>query len=396
MGADGDRAYLPLEDSGKATPSAPRDRAPTATIRAKRLPLLLLPLTFGAAVILYFNPAILDLVWDRLDYEAGEMAPVRTGEVAFPEDRPAEVVALGHLKPDGGALALALPYGADDARIARLLVSEGDRFEAGQVIAELDNMPALLAAKASAESNLAAQQAALEQVRASVLASLADARASRAVAEATRILAKQELERQTKLAARNSTTQALLQQAHANAVKAQAELGRTTALVIRFTGAGDGSQSDIVLAARNLDVARANLSRANDDLAAGQVIAPQAGTVLKIHARLGERPGEAGLATIGLVEQMTAELEVYQTDIQKIALGQQARMTSPALTAPLIGQVTAIGQIVERQSVMDSEPAANADARVVRVTVTLDAASSALARSYTNIEIVGRIRMKPK
>lgn len=53
-----------------------------------------------------------------------------------------------------------------------------------------------------------------------------------------------------------------------------------------------------------------------------------------------------------------------------------------------------MGQIVGRQSVMSTEPAANVDARVVKVVVTLDAESSAAARAYTNLEVIGRIRTK--
>ncbi|MGN7774377.1 HlyD family efflux transporter periplasmic adaptor subunit [Phyllobacterium sp. 22552] len=303
-----------------------------------------------------------------------------------------DVVALGRLVPEGGTLAVALPSGASDARIARLLVAEGERVDAGQVVAELDNLPQLLAAKKSAESTLAAQEAALEQVRASTVASLAEARAARASAEAALVLAKQELARLTKLAENQVTTQALLQHAQSTVLKANAELNRTIALVERFSGAETGRQSDIMLAKRNVDLARANLDRANKDLASGKVMAPQAGTVLEIHARVGERPSATGVITLGDVERMTAELEVYQTDIRAVALDQTVSMTAQALRSPLTGRVTRIGQIVGRQSVMSTEPAANADARVVIVTVALDAPSSVHARAYTNLEVVGRIR----
>nr|WP_272209739.1 biotin/lipoyl-binding protein [Marinicella sp. W31]MDC2875565.1 biotin/lipoyl-binding protein [Marinicella sp. W31] len=112
---------------------------------------------------------------------------------------PLDVVALGRLLPLGDIVALALPSGAGDARVARLLVAEGERVEAGQVIAERDNLPQLLAQKSSAESELAAQQATLEQARAAMLASYREARANQTRAEAALMLAKQELARMTKL-----------------------------------------------------------------------------------------------------------------------------------------------------------------------------------------------------
>ncbi|WP_117196473.1 HlyD family efflux transporter periplasmic adaptor subunit [Rhizobium terrae] len=389
---------LPLEDPGKG-------HAPVFSSHGREhgswwRGLLLAGSLLGVGMIagIYLQPLVM-----RMVLELAGLDPVQSSAVTVPqqeESQPmpgaaaSDVVALGRLVPNGGTLAVTLPNGAGDARIARLMVSEGERVEAGQTIAELDNMPALLAARASAGSNLAAQQAALEQVRASTLASLAEARANHAAAEATLTLANQELERQGKLAAGNSTTQVLFDQARANAVKARAELGRTAALVERYGGAETGNQSDILLAARNLDLARANLARADEDLAAARVVAPRAGIVLEIHTRVGGKPSAAGVVTIGDIAQMTAELEVYQADIKQVALGQITSMTAQALPAPLTGKVTRIGQIVGRQSVMSTEPAANADARVVRVTVTLDADSSARAGSYTNLEVIGRIGTK--
>ncbi len=275
--------------------------------------------------------------------------------------------------------------------MARLLVAEGEQIQKGQVVAELDNKPPLLAAIASAESNVVAQIAALEQVRGLINANLSEARANRAIAEAELILASKELARQTRLDAVNSTTQVLLQQAHSSATKAQAEMEKTSALIKRFDGAENDSQAHIVLAVRNLDVARVNLERTRNDLSASQIVAPHDGTVLKIHARVGEKPSETGVMTIAQTEQMAAELEAYQTDIRKIAIGQLVRLQSPAFTTQLSGVVSRIGQVVERQSVMASEPAANADARVVKIHVLLDPTSSAKARSFIDLEVLGKI-----
>lgn len=389
---------LPLEDSGKADARASSSRAGQRGSWWRKLLLAGSSLGLGAVAGMYLQQSALLTI-----LELAGLDPVQPSTVAVlkhEESQPTidasarDIVALGRLVPEGGILAVALPNGAGDARIARLMVSEGQRVEEGEIIAELDNMAALLAAKVSAESNLAVQQAALEQVRATMLTSLAESRANHLAAEATLTLANQELERQNRLATRSSTTQVLIEQARANAVKARAEFDRSGALVERFSGAETGSQSDIVLAARNFDLARANLARANEDLTSARVVAPRAGTVLELHARVSEKPSDIGVMTIGDITQMTAELEVYQTDVKEVALGQIVSMTAQALPAPLTGKVTQIRQIVGRQSVMSSEPAANADARVVRVTVSLDAESSARARSYTNLEVIGRIRME--
>lgn len=393
----GDAASLPLEDNGRAM--ARDGRPDTARGRSwwRRLAPVTSGILIGIVAGLCLQPVLGPLA-ELVGLEPFRISPVSSIDPPeVPQTAEAtglDVVALGRLVPNGGTLAIALPSGAGDARVARLLVSEGDRIEAGQVVAELDNLPQLLAARASAQSTLAGQEAALVQVHAVVAASFAEARANRKSAEAALALANQELARLTTLAGHNLTTQALLQQAQSTAVKSAAELQRSSALVERFSGAETGVQPDIVLALRNLDLARVNLARATQDLDSARVVAPRAGVVLEIHAEAGEKPSDTvGVMTIGNITQMTAELEVYQTNVRNVALGQLAEMTAPALDVPLTGKVTKIGQIVEHQSVMSTEPAANADARVVKVTVSLDAESSLLARSYTNLEVIGRIRM---
>lgn len=382
---------MPLDDPGKAV--VLRYFAGGSWWQRLLLATLLLGVGFTAGI--YWQPssirALLDLVLQPPTQTSPHAESPMESEAAA-----RDVVALGRLRPDGGVLALALPSGAGDARIARLLVSEGQQVDTGETVAELDNMATLLAAKDSARVNLAVQQASIDQVRTTMLASLAEARANHLAAGATLSLANEALVRQNRLAASNSTTQVLIEEARAEALKAQAEFDRTAALAVRFSGAESGALSDIVLAARNVDLARSNLMRAEADLASARVVAPRAGRVLEIHAGVGEKPSTNGVVTIGDVTQMTAELEVYQTNVGEIALGQAVTMTAQALPVPLKGKVTRIGEIVGHQSVMSTEPAANADARVVRVTVTLDAESSTVARSYTHLEIIGRVRTKAR
>lgn len=389
-----DGVTLPLENWGKAPDSAPGREVRQSRSLTGRLLLFVLALGLGTAGGVIIRPT-LRAPSAPARTESPQPVPATGAEPT--DDRQSseiarlDVLALGRLIPDGGTLAVALPNGAGDARIERLLVSEGDRVEVGQVIAELDNLPQLLALKAGASAALITQEAALEQVRAASLASLEEARANQSIAHAARVLAGQELARLTKLAGHSMTTQALVQQAQSNWAKAAAESERASALVKRYRGAESGMQPDIKLAARSLDMARTNLARAHHAIASGRVVAPRAGTVLEVHARVGEKPSDKGVMTIGDVTRMTAELDVYQTDIRRVSPGRRVTMATPALTAPLVGRVTKIGQIVRRQSMMSTEPAANADARVVRVTVWLDAESSARARAYTNLEVVARI-----
>jgi HlyD family secretion protein len=50
---------------------------------------------------------------------------------------------------------------------------------------------------------------------------------------------------------------------------------------------------------------------------------------------------------------------------------------------------------VKRQEVVGSEPAANTDARIVKVHVALDPASAERARAFTNLQVTARIKIDP-
>jgi HlyD family secretion protein len=76
-------------------------------------------------------------------------------------------------------MTLAPPFGAGDARVARLLVARAIRSVMDQVVAELDSLPQLTARVATAEAQLATREAALERTRATVEASLREAQAGR-------------------------------------------------------------------------------------------------------------------------------------------------------------------------------------------------------------------------
>lgn len=404
-GSGGDEASvdLPLAQSGKADPSPVQQRGRFWRWRLWRIPLVMAVLFTGAVIGLYFQPPALRAFFGitGLAPGGGSSTPIAVAPVAQPIGPaipvPQTVAALGRLKPEGDSVTLALPFGAGDARVARILVAEGDRVAAGQVVAELDSIPQLAAIVASARATLAARAAALAQTRASVAASLTEARASRDRAAAALALAASDLNRVRDLVARGVATRAQLDQAEATAAQAARELDRAEAFMTRYAGAETGTQADIELALRNLDVARADLDRAEQDMAKGRVVAATAGTILKLHVRAGEKPGAAGVATLGDTDHMRAELEVYQTDISRVAIGQRVTLTAAALgPVALTGTVDRIGLEVERQSLIAPDPAANTDARIVRVEVALDAEASARAAGFTGLEVLARITVSAK
>ena len=69
--------------------------------------------------------------------------------------------------------------------------------------------------------------------------------------------------------------------------------------------------------------------------------------------------------------------------------------TVPHSDSIIAGAITRIGLEVERQSILAANPAANTDARIVRITVQLDPTSSPRAAALTGLEVTGNIATGP-
>ncbi|TDT77457.1 HlyD family secretion protein [Litoreibacter halocynthiae] len=390
---------LPLEDSGisKSTDTP----APKSAGRSRLflIPLLMLTLFTGAVIGMYFQPPGLRVFFNATGLQpgAGTETPIAVAiqqvekqeQVAVVSE--GDVVALGRIIPLGDVISVATPSGAGDARIAEIRVSRGDVVAASDVLAVLDNLPQLQSIATSAKANLGVREANLAQTRASILASQAEAKATLERAETTANAASADLTRMTSLLERGVTTRAEFDETVARANEAGRDVERAIATLSRYATGSDTVQADIAVAEANLEAARADLARATQDLERAYVRAPVQGTVLDINARAGERPPSSGVVDLGDTSQMTVEVEVYQTLIGRVTIGDPVTVSARALSQELSGTVTAIGLEIGRQSITSDNPAANTDARVVDVIVTLDAPSSELARNFTNLEALVRI-----
>ncbi len=87
--------------------------------------------------------------------------------------------------------------------------------------------------------------------------------------------------------------------------------------------------------------------------------APINGQILKIYTYPGEIIGNNGIADLGQTNQMYVVAEVYDTDIQKVRLGQKATVHSEAFPGDLTGLVSYIGLHVSKQNVFNTNPTAD-------------------------------------
>ncbi|MDF5714678.1 MAG: HlyD family efflux transporter periplasmic adaptor subunit [Rhizonema sp. NSF051] len=147
----------------------------------------------------------------------------------------------------------------------------------------------------------------------------------------------------------------------------------------------------------NVEVAQAQVSnaiasvkKAEADLKLSYVKAPIAGEILKIYTKAGESINQNGIAEIGRTDQMIAIAEVPEDSIRKVRLGQQATITSNngAFIGQLQGTVFEIGRKIGKKDVLNTDPAADIDARVVEVKIALTPQDSQKVAGLTYAKIV--------
>lgn len=162
-----------------------------------------------------------------------------------------------------------------------------------------------------------------------------------------------------------------------------------------LTGIAEVRDVDVMEAQAQVDRAVAALKQAEEDLTLTSVKAPGNGQIIKINAYPGELVDqEDGLVEFGQTSQMMAIAEVYESDIGKVQLGQKATIRSEtgAFDGEISGTVSQIGLKIGKQDVLNTDPAADVDSRIVEVKIRLDAASSDRVARLTNSKTIVKIQ----
>ncbi|MBP1633568.1 MAG: secretion protein HlyD [Acidobacteria bacterium] len=247
-------------------------------------------------------------------------------------------------------------------RVVELRVSEGDRVQAGQVVARIDPVQARSDSDAAAGQALALEADALA-AREQVQAATAD------VAQAEARLREAEQNRQR---IRNLHAQGLTTTADLDAAEAQADAARAQATA--SSAALDRSRRSQTAAASRAAAARAGLAGARDILSKTEIAAPIGGVVTRLQVRLGEmvvigiqnQPGTT-LMTISDLSAIDAEVKVAEADVLRVKAGQPARVTLEAVPNREFA-----GRVVEVGASALPVTGSGASAREFRVVVRLD------------------------
>ena len=333
------------------------------------------------------------------------------------------VTALGRLEPEGEVTSLTAPASNNGVRVERLLVKEGDTVKARQVLAYLENYGRSRTALQQALDQLQVAKAKLAQVKSG--AKTGDVDAQKAViarlepqykgdvatqqATIDRIQAEvdnaqaennryQQLYRQGAIAASVADSKALqLKTTQQQLTEAQATLKRTQDTYqeqrkqaqAQLTSISEVRSVDVQVAQTEVNSATTSVQQAKADLDLSYIKSPINGKILKIHAKTGEViSSNRGFAEIGKTSQMYVIAEVYQTDVQKVRVGQKATITSTAFTGTIKGTVKEIGWQVDKQSIFSLNPGSDTDRRIIEVKVSIDnpADSEKVAR-FTNLQV---------
>ena len=252
-------------------------------------------------------------------------------------------------------------------RVTRLAVDEGQRVKTGQFLLEIDPR-SLQGQLERGEASVAAAQSSLLQSRTSV----EQARTNVEQAQAQLTLAQQTLKRQQDLWKDGLTTKQDLEQAENDVKVREADLKAREADVKSRQQAIQTSEEQIKQEQASLATTRYTLT---------QVImtSPIDGLVTRRNIEQGETAvmgtmNNAGtvLLTIADMSVLDAEVEVDETDIPEVSLGQPAKVTIDAVPDRTFkGHVTEIGNSPIQQQTNTTQTGQR-QATTFKVKVTLD------------------------
>jgi len=326
---------------------------------------------------------------------------------------PGAIAALGRIEPQSETINLG---GATTDVLAELLVTRGSPVTRGQVIGHFRGY-----GEAVAREKATAQQLVEARTQLTAEQALGEARVRAAQAqldgtlkvEPTRIegqvarLHSMEIDLANNIDILNGQQQLKRgefasrrtlddQKALVNRQRADIETARSRLDELQRQFEFDRATAETALAVERAATARAQaqipiasleqqLALARAQIVTASLISPIDGTVLNVMVHDGEAVGNGPIVALGNVAKMHAVAEVYETDVPRVRLGQRARVTSPALDRPLTGKVVEIGHMIFKNDVLNVDPAAKSDSRVVEVRIELD--DGAPVAGLTNLTV---------
>ncbi len=278
------------------------------------------------------------------------------------------------------------PYSEDikigselSGRLKSVNVEEGDAIHRGQVLAELENAD-YRAQVESSRANVVAKQAVLRKVINGARRQERD-EAWSSVNEAKAVMenAQSELHRRQELFSAGVVSREELDRygREADVAKAKYE-----AAVQQHALVDDHArEEDRSLAEADLQLARAQMEEAQARYGKTFVRSPIDGSVLRKHHRSGESVSNSStvpdpILTIGDRKTLRVRVDVDETDVSRVRVGQRAYVTADAFGKQKFwGQVVRVGQQLGPKNVRTDEPTEKVDTKILETLVELDPGS---------------------
>ena len=302
---------------------------------------------------------------------SAQQAKTTAAEPVKTSSPPGRVAGIGRIEPlDGTLIVSARSLSGQPSIVSELRVKEGDWVKSGEVIAVLDSHRQMEAAVQDLEARIAVAQQRVEAVKAGGKKSdTAAGMAEIARLEAVLGDARQDADRYDALYARGSAT---VSERNQRRVLVATTIEAINEQKARVAGTDEVREADVKLAQAEVESARASVARARAELESSIIRTPSPGRVLKVNAHKGEEVGSQGVVELGRTDRMYVVAEVFESDIDRVRVGQAATVVGGALKSPLHGKVESIGLKVGKDSLAQIDPVSLTDARVIEVKIRLD------------------------
>ncbi|SFK69064.1 HlyD family secretion protein [Nitrosomonas aestuarii] len=241
--------------------------------------------------------------------------------------------ALGYIEPRSRVIQVSHNAGPEGARVEQLFFQESDEVESGARLALLSDYKKREAEVAAAKTRIKALEAQLASEKVALTFN------------------QKEHQRYESLSQKSMTTASLAENKHLAFKQSQLNIQRFSA---------------------EIENAKSQLLIAEAELRNTIIFAPISGTVLKILTRPGERINDRGLLEMANLTQLDIVAEIYESDLPRIRVGQNARINAIGFEQIYNARVRELGYQVKKNDLNDTDPLADRDNRIVEVRLTLE------------------------
>lgn len=301
-----------------------------------------------------------------------QSGPVVSAQPVQPTRSDILVAAPGRVEPISEEIKVGSQI---TSKLKAVPVEEGDHVQAGQVIATLENEE-YQARVASAEARLNQAEAELRRVlNGARNQERLEAQAAVKEAEAVMENARIEMERRQSLYREGFIAR---EEADRSEREYQVAKARYEAAIQRHALINDKArEEDRARARANVALARAQLDEARAFLEKTIIRSPITGVILRKHLKTGESvvsdAPDMPIVTVADTTILRVRVDVDETDIKKLWLGQRVYVTADAYKDQKFqGRVVRISQILGKKNLRTEEPTERIDTKILETLVELE------------------------